>query len=136
MLLTNNFFIDIIILSGGDKVNANLRIKELRKVLGLSQTKFGEKLGVSKSVIVNLELNRVELKEMMANLICKTYNVNPLWLTEGKGEMFFEVAEGFLDDLAIEYELTDIEKKIVSNFVKLPPDERLQVIETIKKIIT
>lgn len=117
-------------------MNADVRIKELRKTLGLSQTKFGEKLGVSKSVIVNLELNRVELKEMMANLICKTYNVNPLWLAEGKGDMFFEVAEGFLDDLATEYELTNIEKKIVSNFVKLPPDERLQVIETIKKIIT
>ena len=50
--------------------------------------------------------------------------------------MFFEVADEFLDDLAIEYELTDIEKKIVSNFVKLPPAERAQVIETIKKLIT
>ena len=111
------------------------RIKELRKALNLSQTKFGEKLGVSKSVVVNLELERVELKEFMLNLICKTYNVNPLWLTEGKGDMFFEVADEFLDDLAIEYELTDIEKKIVSNFVKLPPAERAQVIETIKKLI-
>lgn len=112
------------------------RIKELRKALNLSQTKFGEKLGVSKSVVVNLELERVELKEFMLNLICKTYNVNPLWLTEGKGDMFLEVADEFLDDLAIEYELTDIEKKIVSNFVKLPPAERAQVIETIKKLIT
>lgn len=112
------------------------RIKELRKALNLSQTKFGEKLGVSKSVVVNLELERVELKKFMLNLICKTYNVNPLWLTEGKGDMFFEVADEFLDDLAIEYELTDIEKKIVSNFVKLPPAERAQVIETIKKLIT
>lgn len=112
------------------------RIKKLRKALNLSQPKFGEKLGVSKSVIVNLELGRVELKEFMLKLICKTYNVNPLWLTEGKGDMFFEVADEFLDDLAIEYELTDIEKKIVSNFVKLPADERAQVIETIKKLIT
>lgn len=111
------------------------RIKELRKALNLSQTKFGEKLGVSKSVVVNLELERVELKEFMLNLICKTYNVNPLWLTEGKGDMFFEVADEFLDDLAIEYELTDIEKKIVSNFVKLPPAERAQVIETIKNYL-
>lgn len=117
-------------------MTSNSRVRELRKTLKLSQTKFGEKLGVSKDVIVNIELERVELKELMLNLICKTYNVNPLWLTEGKGDMFFEVAESFLDDLAIEYELTDIEKKIVSNFVKLPPDERLQVIETIKKIIT
>ena len=112
------------------------RLRTLRKELNLSQPKFGEKLGVSKSVIVNLELNRVELKEMMLNLICKTFNVNPLWLTEGQGEMFLGVTESLLDDLAIEYELTDVEKKIVSNFVKLPPGERKQIIELIKKIIT
>lgn len=117
-------------------MTSNSRVRELRKNLRLSQTKFGEKLGVSKDVIVNIELERVELKEFMLKLICKTYNVNPLWLTEGKGDMFFEVADEFLDDLAIEYELTDIEKKIVSNFVKLPPAERAQVIETIKKLIT
>ncbi len=117
-------------------MTSNSRVRELRKTLKLSQTKFGEKLGVSKDVIVNIELERVELKELMLNLICKTYNVNPLWLSEGKGEMFFEVSEGLIEDLAIEYELTDIEKKIVSNFVKLPVEERAQVIETIKKIIT
>lgn len=112
------------------------RLRTLRKELNLSQPKFGEKLGVSKSVIVNLELNRVELKEMMLNLICKTFNVNPLWLSEGQGEMFIESSEGLVDDLAIEYELTDVEKKIVSNFVKLPAGERKQIIELIKKIIT
>lgn len=117
-------------------MTSNARVKELRKALKLSQPKFGERLGVSKDVIANIELERVELKEMTAKHICRTYNVNPLWLMEGKGEMFFEVAEGFLDDLAIEYELTDIEKNIVSNFVKLPPNERAQVIETIRKIIT
>ncbi len=117
-------------------MNTSDRLRKLRKELNLSQPKFGEKLGVSKSVIVNLELGRVELKELMLNLICKTYNVNPLWLSEGKGEMFFEVSEGLIEDLAIEYKLTETEKKIVSNFVKLPPDERVQVIETIKKIIT
>lgn len=114
----------------------NNRVKQIRLSLKLSQPKFGEKLGVSRDVISNIELERVEPKDMLLRHICKTYNVNPLWLTEGKGDMFFEVAEGFLDDLAIEYELTDIEKKIVSNFVKLPANERAQVIETIKKIIT
>ena len=50
--------------------------------------------------------------------------------------MFIESSEGLVDDLAIEYELTDVEKKIVSNFVKLPAGERKQIIELIKKIIT
>ncbi len=116
-------------------MNIYQRIRFLRKELHLSQPKFGEKLGVSRDVISNIELERVEPKEMIINLICRTYNVNPLWLVEGEGDMFFEVSEGLIEDLSIEYELTDIEKKIVSNFVKLPANERAQVIETIKKII-
>lgn len=114
----------------------NHRVKQIRLSLRLSQPKFGEKLGVSRDVISNIELERVEPKEILLKHICKTYNVNPLWLAEGKGEMFFDVSEGLIEDLAIEYELTETEKKIVSNFVKLPADERVQVIETIKKIIT
>lgn len=116
-------------------MTSNTRVKELRKTLNLSQTKFGEKLGVSKDVIANIELERVELKEMTAKHICRIYNVNPLWLIEGEGEMFIEIADGLLEDLAVEYELTDIEKKVVSNFVKLPSEERKHIIETIKKII-
>ena len=65
----------------------NDRAKQLRQALGMTQTEFGEKLGVSKGVIVNLELSRVELKDMMINLICRTFKVNTLWLEKGEGEM-------------------------------------------------
>lgn len=117
-------------------MTANERVRELRKVLNLSQTKFGEKLGVSKDVIVNIELERVELKELMLNLICKTFNVNPLWLSEGKGDMFIETPQIIIDDLANEFNLNDTEKKIISNFVNLSESERNQIIELVKKLIT
>ena len=117
-------------------MTANDRIKLLRKELKVSQTRFGEMLGVSKSVIVNLELSRVELKDMMINLICKTFNVNPLWLTEGQGEMFFDTPQAIIDDLADEFNLTELEKKIVSNFVNLSETQRKQIIETIHNLIT
>ena len=117
-------------------MTANERVRELRKVLNLSQTKFGEKLGVSKDVIVNIELERVDLKELMLNLICKTFNVNPLWLSEGNGDMFIETPQIIIDDLANEFNLNDTEKKIISNFVNLSESERNQIIELVKKLIT
>ncbi len=117
-------------------MTANERVRELRKVLNLSQTKFGEKLGVSKDVIVNIELERVELKELMLNLICKTFNVSPLWLSEGNGDMFIEAPQILIDDLANEFNLNDTEKKIISNFVNLSESERNQIIELVKKLIT
>ena len=63
------------------------RIKYLRKEkLHLSQEAFGKKLGVSRSVIKNIELNalqRPDQKEPLYKLICKEFNISYLWLTEG-----------------------------------------------------
>lgn len=111
------------------------RLKQLRNELGLSQPKFGERLGVGRDVIANIELNRVELKDMMLNLICKTFNVNPLWLEKGEGEMFIDTPQSIIDDLSTEFDLTDIEKKIVANFVNMSESSRQQLIDMIKKLI-
>ena len=71
---------------GGDFVIGN-RIKEIRSKYKLSQTEFGKKLGVSRDVIGNLECERVELKNPMSKLICKTFNIREEWLLTGEGEM-------------------------------------------------
>ena len=63
------------------------RFRELRKSLQLSQTDFAEKMGVTRSMINNLERGVVEPKEFLVNLACKTYGVNRTWLETGEGEM-------------------------------------------------
>lgn len=52
----------------------------------MSQESFGARLGVSRSVINNIERNalqRPEQKEPIYKLICKEFNVSYLWLTQG-----------------------------------------------------
>lgn len=66
----------------------NERIKELRKVLGLTLEKFGERLGVGKSVLSQIENGRANLTNQMFKSICREFNVNPEWLKDGIGEMF------------------------------------------------
>ena len=66
----------------------NERIKEIRTILNLSQREFGEKLGVSRDVISNIEYARVEPKKIFLQLLCTTYNVNETWLLTGTGEKF------------------------------------------------
>ncbi|EJW19028.1 helix-turn-helix domain-containing protein [Paenibacillus alvei] len=68
----------------------NSRIKAIREHLGLSQREFGEKLGVSRDVISNLEYNRVQPKELLIKHICELYSVNEKWLLSGEGDMFVE----------------------------------------------
>lgn len=63
------------------------RIRYLRKNhLNMSQEEFGSKLGVSRSVINNIESNalrRPDQKEPLYKLICKEFNISYLWLTQG-----------------------------------------------------
>ena len=111
------------------------RIKSLRKTLKLSQPAFGEKLGVKRDVIANIELERVPAKDLMIKMICKTFNVNPLWLENGEGEMFLEVPDTILDDLAIEFDLSPTEKNIVTNYLKMSPEDRRKVSDLLRKLL-
>ena len=65
-------------------------IKELRKFFGLTQSEFGDSIGVSRDVVGNLELGRVEPSELIIKMVCKTYHVNREWLETGQGEMLVE----------------------------------------------
>lgn len=72
------------------------RIRAVREASGLSIAKFGERLGVSKGVIANLEYGRVEPSPFVIRAICSAFNVDYGWLKDGIGEMFSDT-----DDSAI-----------------------------------
>lgn len=67
------------------------RIKEVRKSLGLTLEKFGEKIGVTKVAISNLENGHRNLTEQMTKSICREFNVSDEWLRTGEGKMFLPV---------------------------------------------
>ena len=69
----------------------NERIKELRKLLNLSQEEFGKKLGVTRGAITNIELNKTEPKPLFVDLICEVFDVNKEWIEKGEGEPFKEL---------------------------------------------
>lgn len=79
-------------MSGGDKLEMYERIKLLRtEQLHMTQTEFGEALGVKRDVINNIENNRLknpEKQEPIYRLMCEKFNVNEEWLRTGEGEMF------------------------------------------------
>lgn len=68
----------------------NSRIKQVRKALGMSQDEFGNGIGLGRGAITNIELNKTNPKPLVVQLICKTYNVNEMWLRTGEGEMFVQ----------------------------------------------
>lgn len=68
----------------------NGRILELRKSLNLSQTEFGEQIGMKASSVSDIENNRVQISDRTIIAICSKFNVNEKWLREGEGNMFLE----------------------------------------------
>jgi transcriptional regulator with XRE-family HTH domain len=64
------------------------RFRTVRKQLGLSQTAFAEKLGITRDVINNIENSRVEPSELVIRVVCSTFGVDYDWLKNGQGNMY------------------------------------------------
>lgn len=71
------------------------RVKEIRKSLGLTLEKFGERLGVGKTAISKIEKGERGLTEQMTKSICREFGVDYIWLTTGDKEMFLDSDNDF-----------------------------------------
>ena len=111
------------------------RVREIRKNLGLTLEKFGQPLGVGKTAISNIENEERSLTDQMAKAICREYNVNYLWLTEGKGDMFTVTPDSIVDELAEDFHLDEMDKKIIEKYLELSDEKRAIIKEYIKSIL-
>lgn len=102
----------------------NIRITELRKVLNLSMEKFGNQVGITKSSINAIEKGRNNPSEQTIMLICKAYNVSPLWLKEGAGDMFLDFPKTELDRIAQDYALDETDKILIETFLESSESDR------------
>ena len=73
------------------------RIKDVRNSLGLTLEKFGERIGVTRGSMSNIENGNRNLTEQMAKSICREFGVDYMWLTTGEGEMFVESDDDFFE---------------------------------------
>lgn len=71
----------------------NIRIKELRKFLNLSQDDFGKRIGLSKSGISSIESLQRNVTEKHIKLVCSEFDVSEDWLRYGTGNMFKKTFE-------------------------------------------
>ena len=76
----------------------NTRIKDLRKHLGLTQSEFGEKIGLKGNTITNYENNLRTPSDAVIYSISREFNVSERWLRTGEGEMFLELSRA--DEIA------------------------------------
>lgn len=111
------------------------RVQAIRKELDLTLEKFGERLGVQKSAVSKIEKNICGLTDQMAKAICREYNVSYDYLIYGEGEMFDSLPQTILDELCVQYDLSDFDRMLVEMYVGLPKELREQVESYITKFL-
>lgn len=119
----------------GGVFNMNNRVRELRKALKLTQIEFGKRIAVGQGYLTNIENGQRPVTEKILKLICKEFNVNEEWFRTGVGEMFktenelLELLGEKLDDL------DELDKKIITEYIKLNSKHREIIKNFIRKMI-
>ena len=66
----------------------NQRVLQVREHLKMTRKDFGAKIGVSDSVVKNIDYNKVKPKPLLLSQICYVYGIDEKWLLYGEGNMF------------------------------------------------
>lgn len=114
----------------------NARLKTLRETLNLSQEEFGKRIGSARNTIANYEIGRRSPSNTVVKAICREFRVNYFWLTKGIGEMFTGTPQSAVDELAEDYNLDDIDKKIIEKYLELDVDKRKILKDYLKSVFT
>ena len=111
----------------------NERVKEVRKTLGLTLEKFGERIGVTRGSISNIENGNRNLTEHMVKSICREFNVDYIWLTTGEGELFFDTDDDFLERIDRIMAGEDDARKNLFKFMLELSDEDIEALDRLMK---
>ncbi len=114
------------------------RVKYIRKEKGLTQEEFAKGLGLTRIVISNIELKKVEPKENFLDFVCKVYGVNREWLYNEEGDPFktstpSQKMTAFVGELVADEE-EPFKRQMVELLADLTPDE-WKLLEKMAKIL-
>ena len=113
----------------------NQRIRELRKSMSLTQTDFGQRIGLKHGAVSKMEQDGNTITDQNVRLICDTFHVREHWLRTGEGPKEAEDGSVWLKKLADEYRLTGEHAGLIDAWLKLKPEQRQSFIDAAKALI-
>lgn len=109
------------------------RIRKVRKALGLTLEKFGEKIGMKKNSVSQLENGKNSVTERVVKAICREYNVDYMWLITGDGEMFIDTDDDFIERIDRIMAGEDEARKSLFKFMLELSDEDIAALDRLMK---
>lgn len=115
----------------------NNRLKIVRKNLNMTQEKFAESIGISRSNLTNIELGKIQLTGRVIKTICSVHNISEEWLKTGNGDMFLQLSDD--DEFAmlvgeLYAENNEFKKKIIKTMLSLDDEDWLFIKKFIQKL--
>ena len=106
--------------------NENLRIKEVRKAVGLTLGKFGERIGMKSNSLSQVENGINAVSSQLRTAVCREFHVREEWLRTGEGEMFEErTPDQAIFDMAADLVNVDdsvFKKRLISSLARMDAD--------------
>lgn len=99
------------------------RLKHLREELNLTTRAFGAAINMSGGAITNMEKGTRNITERTIRDICREYNVNSDWLSNGIGPIF--------EDVTSSLDIDEEVKQLVKQYCLLKENDR----DLIKKMV-
>jgi transcriptional regulator with XRE-family HTH domain len=122
-------------------MTVNDRVKEIRKTEVLTMENFGEKLGVGRTAISNIENGKRNVTDQMIKSICREFGYREEWLRDGiepkqppKLEED-ELAEYIEDLLSTDNSTYTLVKSILKTYNKLDDKSKQVINSTIDELI-
>lgn len=114
----------------------NERIKELRKLRGLSQKDFAETIGISQRSVSWGEQPGNNVPDNTIKNICMTFGVSEDWLRNGTEPMYIQAPTFSLDDFIRKHGGTELELDIIKAYFELEPGVREMLVQHFKERLT
>ena len=119
-----------------ESMTINERIYYLRKkVLKISLRELGNILGVGDTAVSILETTWSTVTERHIKAICNEFNISYNWLVDGVGDIFIEDDKSTIELLKRDYNLRDVEVRLIEEFLKLDENERDVLINYLERAV-
>lgn len=113
------------------------RIAEISKESGLNKTEFGQKIGISQSMVSLICLGKANPSDRTISDICRVFRVNEDWLRNGTGEKYRKKARAEeLGEIFADLEVDDtVKARFIRTLADFPEEYFAQALEMARKFL-
>lgn len=110
------------------------RIKQTRKEAGLTLDKFGERIGVKKASLSQIENGRNGASDQTVMMIAREFGVSEEWLRTGEGPMRTVTVDGVVAEVAEKLHLSEWATSALERFMRLPVDDQRELLRILEDL--